>query len=160
MPVAYPLMSGHNNLRFVAGSNSERQLNSWQYAQIGLLHGMAGIGGAKADAALWLNTFQQTLGAMVPANVPAGAFGTDADGMEFMMPPRPGSSVNPTVAHPPIPALPMSKDGNRTWDYNHDGVAHYGLLPDYLEDVASLPGGQAAVQRMFGGAQYFYETWF
>ncbi len=161
-PIAYPLMSGHNNLRGSgdpANSTGERQLNAWQYAQIGLLHGMAGIGSAKADAGVWLNTFQATLGAMVPTNAPAGAFGTDADGMEFMMPPRQGSNVNPALPPAPFPALPPATDGAKTWDYNRDGVAHYGLLPDYLQDVATLPGGQAAVQRMFGGAEYFYETW-
>lgn len=160
-PVAYPLMSGHNNLRFSGDpSSSERQLTARQYAQLGLLHGMAGIGSAKADSALWLSTYQATLAAMVPANVPAGAFGTDVDGMEFMMPPRPGSSVNPPGQHPPIPPLGPAQDGTRVWDYNHDGVAHYGLLPDYLLDVASLPGGQTVVNRMFDGAQYFYETWY
>ena len=35
----------------------------------------------------------------------------------------------------------------------------YGLLPDYLQGVASLSGCQEVVQRMFGGAQYFDETW-
>jgi hypothetical protein len=162
-PIGYPLMSGHNNLRGTGDPNtpaSERQLTAWQYAEIGKLHGMAGIGSAKADAALWLSTYQATLAAMVSGSVAAGGFGTDADGMEFMMPPRQNSSVNPAAPPAPIPPLPPAEDGLKTWDYNRDGVAHYGLLPDFLMDVGSLPGGTAAVQRMFGGAQYFYETWF
>jgi hypothetical protein len=75
------------------------------------------------------------------------------------MPPRPNSTVKPASPPVPLPALPLATEGVRTWDYNRDGVAHYGLLPDYLQDVASLPGGKEVVQRMFGGAQYFYETW-
>lgn len=56
-------------------------------------------------------------------------------------------------------AFPPSTDGNKTWNYLTDGVAHYGMLPDFLMDVASLPGGQAAVQNIMSGADYFFHTW-
>ena len=164
LPTQYPMMSGHNNVRGNGGPGStERQLRADQYQILGALHGMAGIGSAKTTADGWLATLQATAGAMNIGAGPGVAFGTDADGMEFMMPPRQGSNVNPGAALPPpaVP-LPMSRDGTKTWDYNHDGVAHYGLLPDYLNDVGSLTnnGGPAAVQQMFGGAQYIYQTWY
>ena len=93
--------------------------------------------------------------------MPGAAFGTDADGLEFMMPPRQHSAVNPAVPLPaPAVALGPAIDGARQWDYNRDGVAHYGLLPDFLLDVESLPNGQDVVNQMFNGAQYFYESWF
>jgi microsomal dipeptidase-like Zn-dependent dipeptidase len=60
---------------------------------------------------------------------------------------------------PYTPEFPISRDGAKTWDYNTEGVAHYGMLPDFLKDVASLPGGQDAVAGMMGGAEYFYQTW-
>ncbi len=54
------------------------------------------------------------------------------------MPPRPGSnihleSVSPLPVIPPATnsLLPVATHGNRTWNYNAEGVAHYGLLPDY-----------------------------
>ena len=83
--------------------------------------------------------------------------------MEFMMSPRPGSNVNlasATLPQPAIPHLPPATTGLRTWDYNQVGVAHYGLLPDFLMDVQSLQGGAAVVNQMFDGAQYFYDTWY
>jgi microsomal dipeptidase-like Zn-dependent dipeptidase len=55
--------------------------------------------------------------------------------------------------------FPAPTDGTRTWNYNSDGVAHYGMLWDFLRDVATLDGGAAAVDRMMNGAQYFFETW-
>jgi hypothetical protein len=55
--------------------------------------------------------------------------------------------------------FPKSTDGTKTWDYNRDGVAHYGMLWDFLEDVKSLPGGDAAVSNFMTGADYFYRTW-
>jgi hypothetical protein len=57
-------------------------------------------------------------------------------------------------------AFPPSTDGSKTWNYNTDGVAHYGLLPDFLKDVAALPGGAAMINGSFmNGAEYFYRTW-
>jgi hypothetical protein len=159
-PYPYPLNSGHNGIRGAslpgasAGTPSERSLTAAQYGLIGKLHGMAGVGSAKLTADQWLSLNTQILRAMGPGAV--AAFGTDINGMEFAMPPRTGSAVQyGTVAFP----LPMSKEGNQSWDYNKVGVAHYGMLPDYLQDVQSLPGGSAVVSNMLRGAQYFYETW-
>lgn len=57
-------------------------------------------------------------------------------------------------------SFPQPADGNKTWNYNTDGVAHYGMLADFLKDVASLPGGAAMVNNNFMyGADYFYRTW-
>jgi hypothetical protein len=79
-------------------------------------------------------------------------------------------------------AFSVSALGNQTWDYNSVGVAHYGMLPDFLQDVSTLqgltltqavslpgstvgsfigkfPDGSAVVSQMNSGAQYFYQTW-
>lgn len=56
-------------------------------------------------------------------------------------------------------AFPASMDGPKTWNYNTDGVAHYGMLPDFLKDVGSLPGGAVVVTNVMSGAEYFYQTW-
>lgn len=57
-------------------------------------------------------------------------------------------------------SFPQPTDGSKSWNYNADGVAHYGMLWDFLQDVASLPGGAAMVNNNFMyGADYFYRTW-
>jgi microsomal dipeptidase-like Zn-dependent dipeptidase len=56
-------------------------------------------------------------------------------------------------------AFPASADGNKTWNYNVVGVAHYGMLPDFLQDVKSLPEGATMVEGFMTGADYFYRTW-
>lgn len=48
--------------------------------------------------------------------------------------------------------------GQRTWDYNTDGVAHYGLLPDWVESVRKV-GGQAVVDDLNRGAESYLRTW-
>jgi hypothetical protein len=172
----YPVNSGHNGRRGAlsscapgaasidcANGTSERSLRGDQYACIGRLHGMAGVGSGGLDAQVWLNQYNDVVASMQGRNgacrfttgvdnsspVAAG-FGTDTDGLALGMPPRPGSSVN----------LPPSTDGN--WDYNKVGVAHYGMLWDFVQDVRSLTGGSTIVDGANGfmsGADYFYHTW-
>ena len=51
--------------------------------------------------------------------------------------------------------------GERTYDFNVDGLAHYGLVPDLLQDVANVlhdaRGG--ALDRVFESANGFIEMW-
>jgi hypothetical protein len=63
------------------------------------------------------------------------------------------------IRYPNGALLPFSSDGSHFWDYNVDGVAHYGMLPDFVREVASLPGGAAAVNNFMFGADYFFHTW-
>src|ERR1700733_10999846 len=115
---------------------------------------MAGVGSAKLTADQWLSLYAQVIQSMGPGAV--AGFGTDMDGMEFGMPPRPGSNVQyGTAAFP----LQMSANGNQTWNYDTVGVAHCGMLPDFLADVASMNGGSNVISNMYNGAQYLYETW-
>lgn len=108
---------------------------------------MAGIGSAKLAADQWLSLYSQVIHAMGAPSV--AGFGTDLDGLEFAMPVR-ALLYPPGVRCPPPPNGPVlcvvslssvqygtqafpfdrSTDGNKTWDYNRDGVAHYGMLPD------------------------------
>ena len=150
----YPVNSGHNGVRGANGADSqnERAFRADQYAAIGKLHGMAGVGSGGLDAPHWLALYNRVVQGMGGGSISAG-FGTDTDGFAPGMPPR-ASSVRYTSA------FPASKDGDKTWDYNRDGVAHYGMLWDFLVDVRSLPGGAATVDNnLMYGADYFYHTW-
>lgn len=49
--------------------------------------------------------------------------------------------------------------GTMTWDYNDAGVAHYGLIADFVRGFAALDGGAAIATDIQTGAQYFYDTW-
>lgn len=48
--------------------------------------------------------------------------------------------------------------GERTWDINTDGVAHYGLIPDWIQDIRNV-GGESVVDEMFRGAESYLDTW-
>jgi hypothetical protein len=210
----YPVNSGHNGLRGALGpeSQTERAFRADQYATIGRLHGMAGVGSGNLNAQQWLALYNKVIQSMGSGFI-VGGFGTDTDGFALGMPPRPwipaGERQGPQYreyqqcvaqsdcaadarghvnaacisrqitycrkqypnAFIPVPgiagsnvqyssAFPQSTDGTKTWNYNTDGVAHYGMLWDFLQDVRSLPGGAAAVDNNFMfGADYFFHTW-
>jgi hypothetical protein len=65
-----------------------------------------------------------------------------------------------------LPPLSRSPRGsNTTWDYNVDGVAHYGMFADFLRDVRTLPasatltGKEIVDDQMMYGADYFHRMW-
>jgi hypothetical protein len=55
--------------------------------------------------------------------------------------------------------------GQRTWDINVDGVAQYGLYPDWVEDLrkvadARRPGnGRRIVEDMARGGEAYLQMW-
>jgi hypothetical protein len=50
------------------------------------------------------------------------------------------------------------RTGERTFDYNKDGVAHYGLYADWFADLRRV-GGDALVKDMWNGAEAYLEMW-
>jgi microsomal dipeptidase-like Zn-dependent dipeptidase len=184
IPGGYPVNSGHSGLRgfFPKGvwrsahDVNDRSTSVSQYRQIASSHGMVGIGSAGLDAYQWAELYQavlQVMNASTPGAV--GAFGTDTDGFATGMPPRCNPPLKSTdtactgqsqelssVAY--SDSFPMSSVGKITWNYNKVGVAHYGMLADFLQDVASYPGasgsaGTDVINNLNTGADYFYQTW-
>jgi microsomal dipeptidase-like Zn-dependent dipeptidase len=50
------------------------------------------------------------------------------------------------------------KSGEHTFDLNEDGIAHYGLFPDWIEALRQL-GGDAIVNDMANGAEAYLQMW-
>lgn len=49
--------------------------------------------------------------------------------------------------------------GRRDFDINIDGVAHYGLLPDFLQDLRNVGLSQAQLAPLFRSAEDYLRTW-
>jgi microsomal dipeptidase-like Zn-dependent dipeptidase len=153
----YPVNSGHSGLRgfvprrLAPKAVTERSMTAAQYRRIGNLHGMAGVGSAELRADEWLQAYNAVVAAL--GNDAVAAFGTDTDGLALGMP-APSSPVVQYSA-----AFPKSRAGTKEWDYNVAGVAHYGMLADFLRDVQTRDGGSAVIQSMMRGADYFYRMW-
>ncbi|MFF3821531.1 galactose-binding domain-containing protein [Streptomyces bluensis] len=89
-------------------------------------------------------------------------YGTDMNGVGGWPAPRGTGTSNP-VKYPFTSVdggavLDRQTTGRRTWDLNTDGAAHYGLVPDWIEDIR-LVGGQDVVDDLFRGAESYLGTW-
>ncbi|MFH8463097.1 discoidin domain-containing protein [Streptomyces sp. NPDC017991] len=89
-------------------------------------------------------------------------YGTDMNGVGGWPAPRGADAPNP-VQYPfrstdGTAVIDRQTTGQRTWDINTDGAAHYGLVPDWIEDIR-LVAGQGVVDDLFRGAESYLDTW-
>ena len=62
----------------------------------------------------------------------------------------------------PNEPLERSRAGTREFDVNLDGMAHYGMLPDFLQDVANVTraaGQPGRLSPLFKSAEYYLQMW-
>ena len=170
----YPLVSGHNGLIPSADAH-ENQRTHEQYQRIAALGGMVGVGFSETNAQGFLDSVravrEQLAADPQAAGANALALGTDINGLaEAPIGPCPVPNLPTCRGRMPVTygdgGLPVpsmqTRVGNRTfdvtWDYNTDGVAHYGLLPDFLHHVELL-GGTEEVDLLLDGAESFARVW-
>lgn len=92
-------------------------------------------------------------------------FGMDMNGFGGTPPPRDDAATTPLV----YPFATVTGDGSvdrqvtgqRVWDYNRDGVAHYGMVPDWVQDMRTIGGqdGEDVVQDLLRGPESYLRTW-
>ena len=88
-------------------------------------------------------------------------YGADINGLGAQGDPRGADVANPVTY--PFKALGgatvrKQRSGKRVYDINVDGVAHYGLYPDWIEDLRKQAGGDI-VSDMARGAEAYLQTW-
>ncbi len=159
VPGGYPLVSGHNNIRPAQGNENTR--TSDQLERIGKLGGMFGLGSDGVLANDWAARYViaddwirggsgKGSQMIIDGHV---AFGTDLDGLVKGPPPRSGSAIYKNGFFP-------SQTGDKIWDYRKDGVAHYGMLADFREDIRTVPtNGERVYSSMMKNAEMFAEMW-
>ncbi|MGW2565950.1 galactose-binding domain-containing protein [Streptomyces sp. NPDC001537] len=89
-------------------------------------------------------------------------YGTDFNGIGDHPAPR-GADAPNKVTYPFKSAdggsvIDRQTTGERTFDFNTDGAAHVGLIPDWIEDIR-LNGGQGVVNDLMRGAESYLDTW-
>lgn len=92
-------------------------------------------------------------------------FGADINGLGAQGDPR-GAKVKNPVRYPfrGLGGVTVKKQraGKRVYDINVDGVAQYGLYPDWVEDLRQVAGGKAGaaiVDDMARGAEAYLQMW-
>lgn len=161
VPGGYPLVSGHTGLRSVEKTENSRSDD--QLKKLGQLGGMFGLGTAGVKADNYLKDYRKAMELVGDGRV---AFGTDLNGLEK----GPAPAVRIDITKPLAPQLKAcpdiynsafvkSKTGDKTWDYCIEGVAHYGMLPDFLRDLSAKQNGDALNTSMMQNAEMFARMW-
>jgi microsomal dipeptidase-like Zn-dependent dipeptidase len=57
------------------------------------------------------------------------------------------------------PPMTACTTGTRTFDFNTDGLAHIGLVPDMIQDCRNLGMTPSALRIFMGSAEAFVEMW-
>jgi microsomal dipeptidase-like Zn-dependent dipeptidase len=154
----YPLNSGHNGPRSAAPNSpkssvsngpNENQRTNEQLQQITNLGGMLGLGISNATPESFISAYTAAMKEM--RNRPIG-LGTDINGLVVGPQPTAGSVTYDSE-------FPKCKTRNREWDYNDDGVAHYGMLPDFLRAVIAHSDGKTVNFALNRSANAFVQMW-
>jgi hypothetical protein len=61
----------------------------------------------------------------------------------------------PGTNEPLIPSSTLSK----TWDYNIDGMAHYGMMADFFQDLKNVGMKPKDMSVLFNSAEDFARMW-
>ena len=89
-------------------------------------------------------------------------YGADMNGFGAQGPPR-GADVPNPVSYPfksidGSTTFVQQRSGERVFDINTDGVAHYGLYPDWIEDLR-MQAGDRIVRDLSRGAEAYLQMW-
>jgi hypothetical protein len=149
----YPLVSGHTNTG-----------GAWTPEELQQLYRLDGIAAATPDQAPQLAAKIAALrghqGRRHRAGVPLG---TDTGGFSSLPGPREDAAANPLpypfASHDGKVSFDRQTTGERTFDLNTDGVAHYGLFADLIADMERYEGGDVAARSLFRSAEAYLRMW-
>lgn len=90
-------------------------------------------------------------------------FGSDVNGFAHLPQVREGNEHNP-VEYPFMSfderfEIDRQVTGERVFDINTDGVAHYGLYPDFIEDMRKTGLTDEEIAPLFQSAEAYLQMW-
>ena len=149
----YPVISSHT------GTGGE-----WTHAQLRRLYADGGLASATlgdpAALAQRIVSFKQDAS---PNHYFGVGLGSDTGGFNALPGPPPDADTEPLLypftSYDGTATFHRETMGQRTWDLNTDGVAHYGLVPDLLADTLRQPDGEEAERLLFRSAEAYLQMW-
>jgi microsomal dipeptidase-like Zn-dependent dipeptidase len=144
----YPLVSSHN------GTGGE-----WTSAELRKLRALGGFAAVTPDTATQLATKIRRMSRFGFFGV---GLGTDTGGFASL----PGARSDAASSPLPYPfrsydgrvTFQREQTGERSFDLNSDGVAHYGLFADLLADT-QYRSGRKSLAPLFRSAEAYLRTW-
>ncbi|MGE0041499.1 MAG: membrane dipeptidase [Vicinamibacterales bacterium] len=169
----YPLVSGHSS--FGGGNGgSEFSLTDAQMASIKQLGGMVSAidpRGSCGTTAQFAYHYRYGVGGMQQApgdRFAAVGFSTDMNGF--------GGATGPRFGDPDCPGTPgtelsypfkgimggsfnLQRTGGRDFDFNYQGLAHYGLLADFFADLKNTGLTTDDLEPLLNSAESYIRMW-
>ena len=149
----YPLVSSHT------GTGGK-----WTPSQLRRLYRLGGFASATPDTAPELADKILDLRSYRSKDRFFGVpLGTDTGGFSSLPGPREDAAQKP-LEYPFKSYLcnlkfDRQRTGERVYDLNTDGVAHYGLFADLLADVQQQEGGERALRLLSRSSEAYLRTW-
>jgi hypothetical protein len=111
----------------------------------------------------FINEWQQARAAQPDDFYWGLGFGTDMNGLSVQAGPRSSKTPGAPVTYPfttfdGASLICQSRWGNRLWDVNDDGAAHYGLYVDWIEDMRNV-AGPLLIEDLSRGAEAYLQMW-
>ena len=126
------------------------------YAEKGFIAPYAG------DSTGFVEKWKRHLTWVNPATYWGFGFGADINGLGAQGDPRPNAENDRPVTYPFTTLGGVKVDrqvsGERVYDINKDGVAHYGLYIDWLQDLKMLAGNDI-LKDMSRGPEAYLQMW-
>jgi hypothetical protein len=111
----------------------------------------------QSDAPDWIKTWKETKAQRDKRFYFGFGYGADQNGLASQIEPREGVTY-PFKSFDGKVTFDRQKSGERLFDFSKDGVAHYGMFPDWWEDIRTA-GGAAAVRDMARGGEAYLQAW-
>ncbi len=172
--VGYPLVSSHTGLRAIAprrapsvpwiegvaheGMKTDLQLQNMPPGSVvGIVTRLGAVQGAGNSSAAWARSYMHLIDQL---GFDAVCIGSDFNGFGRQPGPRPGGNVaygSETMVGT-SETIERVKLGVRDFDINVDGLAHFGMMPDFVLDVAHQHPSDG-LAPLFRGAERFIQAW-
>jgi microsomal dipeptidase-like Zn-dependent dipeptidase len=131
--------------------------DNWNVDELKVMATVAGVD----TVGTWLKEYRDALSLMGGRGM---AIGTDINGFAPQLSFTADDVTYPiTVSQhfgkPTAPALPRSQMGPRPFDFKRTGIAHYGMLADFMQAVSQKPNSGDAMKALFRSANDVVEMW-
>ncbi len=148
----YPVVSGHYHAGGISSPSQHRRILA--------LGGIAAPIKPRADDFPALVRELEQLRS--PDHLFAVPMSTDSGGIASLpAAPRQGDVrvSYPFTSHDGQVRFTRQVTGNRSFDYNNEGVAHYGLFAEWIHAVSQTPDGAQAMDSLFRSAEAYLRMW-
>jgi hypothetical protein len=149
----YPLVSSHTGTGGV-----------WTPSDLRRLYALGGFATARPDTAAKLAASIVGFREFAPPGRLLGVgLGSDTGGFSELPAPDPEAARDPLRypfrSYGSAVSFLCQQTGQRTYDLNRDGVAHYGLFADLLAYMRQKKDGNAASALLYRSAEAYLRTW-